>query len=110
MIGLEINFSYTDLFAATNGFSAINMISAGEYGVVYRGKLITALTIAVKEQKDASFQGEKKFKSEIDALRKTRHNNVVMLLGSCVEESRRFLVYEYVCHGSLDQHIVGKII
>lgn len=106
----ETKFTHAYLFAATNGFSASNMISSGEYGVVYKGKLVNELTIAVKEQKDASFQGEKKLKSEFEALSKSKHEHVVMLLGSCLEEARRFLVYEYVCHGSLDQHIAAGMI
>ncbi|KAL9321663.1 hypothetical protein ACSQ67_009716 [Phaseolus vulgaris] len=31
--------------------------------------------------------------------------HVVMLLGSCSEGNHRLLVYEYVCNGSLDQHL-----
>ena len=66
------------------------------------------MKIAVKQHKYASFQGEKEFKSEVNVLSKARHENVVVLLGSCSEKNNRLLVYEYVCNGSLDQHISGK--
>jgi hypothetical protein len=39
-----------------------------------------------------------------------QHRNVVMLIGLCVEDRRRLLVYEYICNGSLDSHLYGKII
>ncbi|KAI4323633.1 hypothetical protein L6164_023224 [Bauhinia variegata] len=63
------------------------------------------MTIAVKQHKKASLQGEKEFKSEVNVLSKARHKNVVTLLGSCSEGNTRLLVYEYVCNGSLEQHL-----
>lgn len=66
------------------------------------------MKIAVKQHKNASFQGEKEFKSEVAVLSKARHKNVVMLIGSCSEGKSRLLVYEYVCNGSLDQHLSSK--
>lgn len=77
---------------------------------MYKGKLKNGLQLAVKQHKDASFQGEKEFKSEVYVLSKERHQNLVMLLGSCSEGSHRLLVYEYVCNGSLDQHLSSKIL
>ncbi|GFS37840.1 proline extensin-like receptor kinase 1 [Actinidia rufa] len=91
----------------TNGFSSENVIFEGGYGAVFRGQLKNMLTIAVKKHKDASFHGEKKFNAEVLALGKTRHKNVIMLLGSCLEGSQRLLVYEYVCNGSLDQQLTN---
>ncbi|CAK9184235.1 unnamed protein product [Ilex paraguariensis] len=107
-IGWATEFSYADLQAATNGFSQENLIWKGENGAVFRGQLESTLTVAVKQQKDLSFQEEKKFRKEVQTLGKARHKNVVMLLGSCSEESHRLLVYEYVCNGSLDQHLAKQ--
>ncbi|KAA8544521.1 hypothetical protein F0562_022533 [Nyssa sinensis] len=101
-IGLERDFTYMELQAATNGFSPENIISEGANGAVFKGQLKDILTIAVK---DAKFQGEKKFKSEVQALSRIRHKNVVLLLGTCSEGSHRLLVYEYVCDGTLDEHL-----
>ncbi|CAI8595906.1 unnamed protein product [Vicia faba] len=103
-IGSKRDFSYLELFAATKGFSAKNFLSEGGFGSVYKGQL-NGMTIAVKQHKSASFQGEKEFRSEVNVLRRARHENVVMLLGSCSEGKNRLLVYEYVCNGSLDQHL-----
>ena len=98
------DFKYAELNAATCGFSAKNFLSEGGFGSVYKG-VLDGRKIAVKHHRFASLQGDKEFKSEVDALSKARHKNVVMLLGSCSEGNHRLLVYEYVCNGSLDQHI-----
>ncbi|XP_015578732.1 inactive protein kinase SELMODRAFT_444075 isoform X2 [Ricinus communis] len=103
-IGWKRDFTYAELHAATEGFSPKNFLSEGGFGSVYRGEL-GGLKIAVKQHKSASFQGEKEFKSEVNVLSRARNENLVMLLGSCSEGSQRLLVYEYVCNGSLDQHL-----
>ncbi|KAJ1376854.1 Serine-threonine/tyrosine-protein kinase, catalytic domain [Sesbania bispinosa] len=97
-------FTYAELHEATNGFSPKNYLSEGGFGSVYKG-MLKGLKIAVKQHKCASLQGEKEFKSEVNALSKALHENVVMLLGSCSEGNNRLLVYEFVCNGSLDQHL-----
>ncbi|XP_063940245.1 inactive protein kinase SELMODRAFT_444075 isoform X3 [Daucus carota subsp. sativus] len=103
--GWKRDFSYAELHEATDGFSDKNFLSEGGFGCVYKGRLKNGLQVAVKQHKDASLQGEKEFKSEVYVLSKARHQNLVMLLGSCSEGSHRLLVYEYVCDGSLDQHL-----
>ncbi|MBA0665079.1 hypothetical protein Goklo_004994 [Gossypium klotzschianum] len=104
-IGWMRDFTYAELQAATEGFNAKNFLSEGGFGSVYRGE-INGMKIAVKQHKyNASLQGEKEFKSEVHVLRTARHENLVMLVGSCSEGNHRLLVYEYVCNGSLDLHL-----
>ncbi|KAI9400826.1 hypothetical protein POPTR_001G035900v4 [Populus trichocarpa] len=103
-IGWKRDFSYAEIHAATEGSSQTKFLSEGGFGSVYRGDL-DGLAIAVKQHNGASFQGEKEFKSEVEVLSKVRHENLVVLLGSCSKGSDRLLVYEYVCNGSLDQHL-----
>ncbi|RZB81748.1 Proline-rich receptor-like protein kinase PERK12 [Glycine soja] len=98
-------FTYAELHEATQGFTPKNYLSEGGFGSVYKGKLQGGLRIAVKQHKCASFQGDKEFKSEVNALSRAIHENVVMLRGSCSEGNNRLLVYEFVCNGSLDQHL-----
>lgn len=101
------DFTYAELHAATQGFSPKNFLSEGGFGSVYKGEL-HGQKIAVKQHMYARLKGDKEFKSEVDALSNARHENVVMLLGSCSEGNHRLLVYEYVCNGSLDQHLSRK--
>ncbi|KAI9402146.1 hypothetical protein POPTR_001G224800v4 [Populus trichocarpa] len=99
------DFTFEELQAATDDFSAKNTIYEGGIGTACRGKLSNNLKIVVKQHKSSSHQGEMNFKSAVHLLKKARHDNVLMLLGSCTEPSVRLLVYEYACNGSVNQHI-----
>ncbi|MED6120359.1 hypothetical protein PIB30_020194 [Stylosanthes scabra] len=104
-MGTKIELNLSEISKVTGGFSQKNFMSEGGFGAVYKGQLSNGMMVAVKQHKNASFQGEKEFKSEVSVLREARHENVLMLLGSCSEGHNRLLVYEYVCNGSLDQHL-----
>ncbi|XP_024018100.1 probable serine/threonine-protein kinase PBL26 [Morus notabilis] len=103
--GWKKEFTYKELNVATSCFSDKNFLSEGGFGSVYKGVLKNGLNIAVKQHKSASFQGEKEFEAEVHFLSKARHENLVVLLGSCSEGDNRLLVYEFVCNRSLDQHL-----
>ncbi|KAK2993411.1 hypothetical protein RJ640_021630 [Escallonia rubra] len=101
-------FTYPELEHATRGFSKGNFLAEGGFGSVHRGVLPDGQVIAVKQHKLASSQGDKEFCSEVEVLSCAQHRNVVMLIGFCVEDQRRLLVYEYICNGSLDAHLYGR--
>lgn len=101
-------FSYAELELATGGFSHANFLAEGGYGSVHRGVLPEGQVIAVKQHKLASSQGDVEFCSEVEVLSCAQHRNVVMLIGFCIEDKRRLLVYEYICNGSLDSHLYGN--
>nr|POE98953.1 proline-rich receptor-like protein kinase perk10 [Quercus suber] len=102
--GWKREFTYAELQAADRWISDESCLSVGGLGPTFRGQLENKLKIIVKQLKNTS-QGQKSFDSEVHVLSRARHANVVMLLGSCVEESHMLLVYEYACNGSLDQYI-----
>ncbi|XP_062087659.1 inactive protein kinase SELMODRAFT_444075-like [Humulus lupulus] len=101
-------FSYAELELATGGFSQANFLAEGGYGSVHRGVLPDGQAVAVKQHKLASSQGDHEFCSEVEVLSCAQHRNVVMLIGFCIEDRRRLLVYEYICNGSLDSHLYGQ--
>lgn len=103
-------FTFAQLQIATGGFSQTNFLAVGGFGSVHRGVLPDGQVIAVKQYKLASTQGDKEFCSEVEVLSCAQHRNVVMLIGFCVEDGRRLLVYEYICNGSLDFHLYGKFL
>ncbi|KAF7824796.1 proline-rich receptor-like protein kinase PERK8 [Senna tora] len=106
-IGEKRELTYGEVYGATEGFCAKNFVSEGGVGAVYKGEL-HGMKIAVKKQRSGAGNVEaadKEFKCEVDVLSSVRHENVVVLLGSCSEGSHRLLVYEYVCNGSLNQHL-----
>ncbi|XP_022754905.1 inactive protein kinase SELMODRAFT_444075-like [Durio zibethinus] len=100
-------FTYVELEHATNGFSQLNFLAEGGFGSVHRGILPNGQVVAVKQHKLASSQGDLEFCSEVEVLSCAQHRNVVMLIGFCIEDGKRLLVYEYICNGSLDSHLYG---
>ncbi|XP_017238693.1 inactive protein kinase SELMODRAFT_444075 isoform X2 [Daucus carota subsp. sativus] len=101
-------FTYAELQYATDGFSEANFLAEGGFGSVYRGVLSEGQVVAVKQHKIASSQGDQEFCAEVEVLSCAQHRNVVLLIGFCVDDDRRLLVYEYICNGSLDHHLYGR--
>ncbi|MCO5584378.1 hypothetical protein L7F22_038304 [Adiantum nelumboides] len=101
-------FAYAELELATGGFSQANFLAEGGFGSVHRGVLPDGQAVAVKQHKLASSQGDIEFCSEVEVLSCAQHRNVVMLIGYCIEDKRRLLVYEFICNGSLDAHLYGR--
>lgn len=100
-------FLYEELEEATDGFSDTNFLAEGGFGLVYRGTLKDGLVVAIKQMKFSGSQREADFCREVRVLSCAQHRNVVMLIGFCVVQKKRLLVYEYICNGSLDLHLHG---
>ncbi|XP_029126178.1 G-type lectin S-receptor-like serine/threonine-protein kinase CES101 isoform X2 [Cajanus cajan] len=95
-------FSYASIMEATNGFSSINKLGQGGFGLVYKGILSTRQEVAVKKLSISSGQGLVEFKNELTLISKLQHTNLVQLLGYCIHEEERILIYEYMPNKSLD--------
>ncbi|CAN6555555.1 unnamed protein product [Malus baccata var. baccata] len=95
---------YRDILRATNGFDSIFCIGKGGSGSVYKAKLPSGNTVAVKklhQKLDSEETLQKEFHNEISALINIRHRNIVKLCGFCSNSQHSFLVYEYLEKGSL---------
>nr|XP_019704484.2 receptor kinase-like protein Xa21 [Elaeis guineensis] len=105
----HVRISYTQLLKATDGFSAANLIGTGSYGSVYKGIInlgeekIVAVKVLNLLQKGAS----RSFTAECNALRSTRHRNLVRVITSCSSvdykgNDFKAIVYEFMPNGSLE--------
>ncbi|GMY32966.1 probably inactive leucine-rich repeat receptor-like protein kinase At5g48380 [Fagus crenata] len=92
--------SLTELSEATANFSTSNVIGMGKIGMMYRGVHSNGWSLAIKRVHDSqSF--ETQFVSELLALGRLKHNNIVPLLGYCKERKEKLLVYKYISNGNL---------
>ncbi|KAG8635295.1 hypothetical protein MANES_16G018200v8 [Manihot esculenta] len=95
-------FNLSTISAATDNFSQANKIGQGGFGSVYKGQLTNGKEVAVKRLSKNSGQGAEEFKNEAMLIAKLQHRNLVKLLGCCIQEEERILIYEYLSNGSLD--------
>ncbi|XP_010931353.1 cysteine-rich receptor-like protein kinase 25 isoform X2 [Elaeis guineensis] len=102
-------FDLGALRAATNNFSDANKLGEGGFGLVYKGTLLDGREIAVKRLLGSSAQGLVELRNELVLVAKLQHRNLVKLLGCCIEEQERLLVYEYLPNSSLDKFLYDPI-
>ncbi|GKU87791.1 hypothetical protein SLEP1_g2132 [Rubroshorea leprosula] len=102
-------FAYQELVEATDEFK--EELGRGAFGIVYKGVLrpphSTVLPIAVKKLDKVTQEGEKEFKTEVKAIAKTHHKNLVSLIGFCEEGPHKLLVYEFMSNGTLASLLYG---
>uniref|UniRef100_A0A2P2JJN0 LRR-RLK n=1 Tax=Rhizophora mucronata TaxID=61149 RepID=A0A2P2JJN0_RHIMU len=101
-------FSQNSLRSATGNFHPSNRIGRGGFGVVYRGVLRDGTQVAVKCLSAESKQGTHQFLTEIRTISSIQHPNLVQLIGCCVEDNNRILVYEYLENNSLATALMGS--
>ncbi|KAG2709975.1 hypothetical protein I3760_04G003600 [Carya illinoinensis] len=101
-------FTYEELVQATNGFSAQNILGEGGFGCVYKGVLADGKDVAIKQLKIGGGQGEREFRAEVEIISRIHHRYLVSLVGYCISEHQRLLVYEYVPNNTLHYHLHGE--
>ncbi|EXB93547.1 L-type lectin-domain containing receptor kinase S.1 [Morus notabilis] len=100
--------SYEELYDATNGFSADELLGSGGFGKVYRGTLLNNTEIAVKCVNHDSKQGLREFMAEISSMGRLQHKNLVQMRGWCRRKNILMLVYDCMPNGSLNRWIFDK--
>ncbi|KEH19371.1 putative protein kinase RLK-Pelle-DLSV family [Medicago truncatula] len=98
-------FNFTSILEATMDFSPENKLGQGGYGPVYKGILATGQEVAIKRLSKTSGQGIMEFKNELVLICELQHINLVQLLGCCIHEEERILIYKYMPNKSLDFYL-----
>ncbi|KAK9985265.1 hypothetical protein SO802_030216 [Lithocarpus litseifolius] len=101
-------FLIEELAKATNNFSKSCVLGEGGYGIVFKGILSEGKLVAIKQLKSGSVQGEKEFLAEVNIISGIHHKFLVSLVGFCVDDAHRMLVYDFVPNKTLDFHLHGE--
>ncbi|KAL6993600.1 Proline-rich receptor-like protein kinase perk4 [Sarracenia purpurea var. burkii] len=103
----QSSFTYEELAAATGEFSQANLLGQGGFGFVHKGVLSNGKEVAVKSLKSGSGQGEREFQAEVEIISRVHHRHLVSLVGYCIADGQRMLVYEFVPNKTLEFHLHG---
>lgn len=110
---VSIWFQIQELEKATDCFSSKNFVGRGGFGMVYKGTLSDGSVVAVKKIIESDIEGNAEFCNEVEIISNLKHRNLLPLRGCCVaengpNESERYLVYDYMPNGNLDDHLFNN--
>ncbi|XP_022759284.1 receptor protein kinase-like protein ZAR1 [Durio zibethinus] len=99
----QVNFDLEQLLKAS---AFLLGKSAG--GILYKVVLDNGQTLAVRRLGDGGGQRLKEFQTEVEAIGKIRHPNIVNLRAYCCSDDEKLLIYDYITNGDLTAAIHGK--
>ncbi|KHN33381.1 probable serine/threonine-protein kinase PBL9 isoform X1 [Glycine soja] len=112
------SFTLSELKTATRNFRPDSVLGEGGFGSVFKGwidensltatKPGTGIVIAVKRLNQDGIQGHREWLAEVNYLGQLSHPHLVRLIGFCLEDEHRLLVYEFMPRGSLENHLFRR--
>ncbi|KAK2977823.1 hypothetical protein RJ640_011634, partial [Escallonia rubra] len=108
---LQESFGFNELRVANRNFRPDSLLRESGFNCVFKGWIDentstvarpgTGMVISVKRLRQEGYQGHKEW-----AL---SHPNLVKLVGYCLEDEHRLLVYEFMPRGSLENHLFRSV-
>lgn len=83
------------------------LLGKSRIGIVYKVVLEKGPTVAVRRLEDGGSQSYREFQTEVEAIGKIRHPNIVGLLAYCWCVNEKLLIYDYINNGDLATAIHG---
>ncbi|CAA2999392.1 PTI1-like tyrosine- kinase 1 isoform X1 [Olea europaea subsp. europaea] len=101
--------SLEELKEKTDNFGSSALIGEGSYGRVYFAQLGNGKEVAVKKL-DVSSEPDSnvEFLTQVSIVSRLKNENLVELLGYCVDGNLRVLAYEFATMGSLHDILHGR--
>ncbi|KAI5010906.1 hypothetical protein ZWY2020_013043 [Hordeum vulgare] len=105
--------TFTELKTATRNFRPDSVLGEGGFGSVFKGWVDETtfasrrrhrMVIAVRSS-TRGLRGHREWLAEVNYLGQLSHPNLVRLVGYCLEDEQRLLVYEFMPRGSLENHL-----
>ncbi|KAK1416978.1 hypothetical protein QVD17_26098 [Tagetes erecta] len=90
-------FDFNTIVYATENFSKANQLSHARYGYMYKGRLQNGQHITITKYSNAIMRGNayKECMNEASVLVKFEHENVIQLLGYCINGTDVYLLYAF---------------
>ncbi|KAL2923907.1 hypothetical protein RDABS01_015398, partial [Bienertia sinuspersici] len=101
--------SLDELNKYTNNFSQKTLVGEGSYGRVFHAKLSNGQEAAIKKLDTSSAQdSDSDFAAQLSIVSRLKHEHFTELIGYCLEQNNRILVYQYATMGSLHDVLHGR--
>lgn len=98
--------SLDEIRDCTDNFGPKSLIGEGSYARVYYASLPDR--VAAIKKLDVSSQPDSEFLSQVSLVSRLKHENVVELIGYCLDGQLQVLAYEYATMGSLHDILHGR--
>jgi len=106
------SFALEEIEEATNNFDESTLMGEGSNGKLYRGRMEDGTLVAIRCLRLEWKPTIQNLKLHLELFSKLRHQNLVSLLGHCIDceldgsnVKRVFLIFEYVSNGTLQSHL-----
>ncbi|KAJ0962663.1 hypothetical protein J5N97_027785 [Dioscorea zingiberensis] len=85
------------------------VLGKSEIGIVYKVVLDNGLMLAVRRLGEGGSQRFKEFQTEVEAVGKVRHPNIVTLRAYYWSVEEKLLIYDFIPNGNLSSAIHGRM-